>query len=180
VQQLLDIALGEAKPGKEAPLSGGLVAVRSFRELHISRKQASQPAQDYSYPLAVPGEVEIPELKTRIKAHLVSAANSISGYNSALLNRALLAPEVTVRNWRPGDRFFPAHTRSPKKVKELLQPARLGQEISPAERKAWPVIESAGEIVWMRGFSVPEAYVATSGQGIAIEETTIQVLRAGN
>jgi tRNA(Ile)-lysidine synthetase-like protein len=103
----------------------------------------------------------------------VSAAKSFSGYNSALLNRALLAPEVTVRNWRPGDRFFPAHTRSPKKVKELLQPARLGQQISPAERKAWPVIESAGEIVWMRGFSVPEAFAAAGGQGIAIEETTI-------
>jgi tRNA(Ile)-lysidine synthase len=173
VQQLLDLALAEAKSGKELGLPAGLVATRSFRELQISRKQASEPMHDYCYRLAVPGEVEVPELRTRIRAKLVSAAKSFSGYNSALLNRALLAPEVTVRNWRPGDRFFPAHTRSPKKVKELLQPARLGQQISPAERKAWPVIESAGQIVWMRGFSVPEAFATAGGQGIAIEETTI-------
>jgi tRNA(Ile)-lysidine synthetase-like protein len=89
------------------------------------------------------------------------------------LNRALLAPALTVRNWRPGDKFFPAHTRSPKKVKELLQPARLGRELSSAERKAWPVIESAGEIVWVRGFAVPGAYAAVAGLGIVIEETRI-------
>src|SRR5438552_10077031 len=108
-----------------------------------------------------------------MRAQLVSAGNSVSGYNSALLNRALLAPEVTVRNWRSGDRFFPAHTRSPKKVKELLQSGRPCHNLSPAERKAWPVIENAGEIVWMRGFPVPQAFNATSGQAVWIEEVTL-------
>jgi tRNA(Ile)-lysidine synthase len=172
VQQLLAL-IHEKQAGKELLLPGELVAARSFRELQISLREA-ETSKDYCYRLAVPGEVEVPELRTRVRAHLVvSAGNSVSGYNSALLNRSLLAPEVTVRNWRPGDRFFPAHTRSPKKVKELLQPARLGHEISASERKAWPVIESEGEIVWMRGFSVPEAYAATAGQGIIIEETGI-------
>ena len=172
VQQLLRL-IHEKQPGKECELPGGLVAVRSFRELQISLRQNRASKEDYSYRLAVPGEVDIPELKTRIRAQLVSAGNGVSGYNSALLNRALLAPALTVRNWRPGDKFFPAHTRSPKKVKELLQPARLGRELSSAERKAWPVIESAGEIVWVRGFAVPGAYAAVAGLGIVIEETRI-------
>ena len=172
VQQLLAF-VHEKQSGKELLLPGGLVATRSFRELQIQQADTEASQGGYSYRLGVPGEVEIPELGTKIRAHLVSAGNSVSGYNSALLNRALLAPEVTVRNWRPGDKFFPAHTRSPRKVKELLQPARLGHEVSPAERKVWPVIESAGEIVWMRGFSVPAAYAATAGPGIVIEETTI-------
>ncbi|HEV3316203.1 MAG TPA: tRNA lysidine(34) synthetase TilS [Candidatus Angelobacter sp.] len=177
VQQLLDLIHGnkarQKQPGKELGLPGGLVAARSFRELQITFRENQAPPADYCYRLAVPGEVDVPELQTRIRAQLVSAGNSVSGYNFALLNRALLAPELTVRNWRPGDKFFPAHTRSPKKVKELLQPARLGHELSSAERKAWPVIESAGEIVWMRGFSVPEAYAAVASQGIVIEETRI-------
>jgi tRNA(Ile)-lysidine synthetase-like protein len=177
VQQLLDLIHGnkarQKQPGKELGLPGGLVAARSFRELQITFRENQAPPADYCYHLAVPGEVDVPELQTRIRAQLVSAGNSVSGYNFALLNRALLAPELTVRNWRPGDKFFPAHTRSPKKVKELLQPARLGHELSSAERKAWPVIESAGEIVWMRGFSVPEAYAAVASQGIVIEETRI-------
>jgi tRNA(Ile)-lysidine synthase len=180
VQQLLTL-IHEKQSGKELPLPGGLVATRSFRELQIRQEEAEALQEGYCYRLVVPGEVEIPELKVKIRAQLVSAGNNISGYNSALLNRAMLAPELTVRNWRPGDRFFPAHTRSPRKVKELLQPARLGHEVSPAERRAWPVIESAGEIVWMRGFSVPQAYAAIAGQGIVIEETTINLgSEAGN
>jgi len=179
VQQLLTLVQPDharqkpRKPAKEVELPGGLVAVRSFRELQISSRESQLPPADYCYRLDIPGEVAIPELKSRIRAQLVSAGNNVSGYNAALLNQALLAPEVKVRNWRPGDRFFPAHTRSPKKVKELLQPARLGREISPAERKAWPVIENEGEIVWMRGFSVPEAYAANAGHGIEIQETKI-------
>lgn len=172
VQQLL-VLVHEKQSGKELLLPGGLVATRSFRELQIKQEETETLEEGYCYRLKVPGEVEIPELKVKIRARLVSAGNSISGYNSALLNRALLAPELTVRNWRPGDKFFPAHSRSPRKVKELLQPARLGREVFPAERKVWPVIESAGKIVWMRGFAVPAAYSAIAGQGIVIEETTI-------
>ncbi len=180
VQQLLALIAptyenksGQKHPGKAVELPGGLVATRSFRELQISLRENQPSPADYCYCLAVPGEVDVPELETRIRAQLVSAGNSVSGYNSALLNHALLAPELKVRNWRAGDKFFPAHTRSPKRVKELLQPARLGHEISSAERKAWPVIESAGEIVWMRGFSVPEAYAVLAGPGIVIEEIRI-------
>jgi tRNA(Ile)-lysidine synthase len=53
-----------------------------------------------------------------------------------------------VRNWRPGDRFWPAHTKSPKKIKELLQDRHVAQP----ERKSWPVVVSAERIVWVRGF----------------------------
>jgi hypothetical protein len=55
-------------------------------------------------------------------------------------------------------------------VKELLQVGRLGHELSPFERKTWPVIESAGQIVWMRGFPVPEAFAAKTGEAVLIEE----------
>src|SRR5262249_5171039 len=55
VKQLLDLALADAKSGKPLPLPGGLLATRSFRELQISRKEASEPVHDYCYRLAVPG-----------------------------------------------------------------------------------------------------------------------------
>lgn len=164
----------QKKAGKDLRLPGGLMATSSLRELHLGRREHQPSPADYCYRLGVPGEVTIPELGTQIRAQLISAGNAVSGYNSALLlDRARLAPELKVRNWRPGDRFFPAHTRSPKKVKELLQSVRIGHELSPGERKSWPVVESAGEIVWMRGFPVPEAFVARSDQGIVIEETKL-------
>jgi len=83
-----------------------------------------------------------------------------------------------VRNWRPGDRFWPAHTKAPKKVKELLQ------KMTEAERKSWPVIISGNEIVWMRGFPPPASFtlaadVPASAQGLLIEEQEEQKLKIG-
>jgi tRNA(Ile)-lysidine synthetase-like protein len=69
-----------------------------------------------------------------------------------------------VRNWRPGDRFWPAHTKAPKKIKELLQERRIAQP----ERRLWPVVESGDEIVWMRGFPVPARLRADTGQAAVL------------
>lgn len=171
IQELLALAK-QRKHGKQVDLPGGLVARCSLRELQISY-QTKASAPDYSYRLPVPGHVAIAELNTTISAQVVTLTGetTLSRYNSRLLDRTLLAPELIIRNWRPGDRFFPAHTRSPRKVKELLQSGRLGHELSPLERKTWPVIESAGHIVWMRGFPVPEAFAAKAGEAVLIEET---------
>ncbi|HWX53558.1 MAG TPA: tRNA lysidine(34) synthetase TilS [Verrucomicrobiae bacterium] len=168
------LALGNSKETKASvKLPCGLAASRSYRELRLSRDRGPSPAA-YSYTLPVPGEVQVPELGTVVKAHVIRPESGRSGYNSALLlDRTLLAPELTVRNWRAGDRFFPAHTKSPKRVKALLQAARLGRHVSPAERKAWPVVESAGELVWMRGFPAPVAFTTESGLAVLIEEVIL-------
>jgi len=76
---------------------------------------------------------------------------------------------LRVRNWRPGDRFWPAHTKSPKKIKELLQE----RHVAHPQRRLWPVVVSGdeGDIVWMRGFPVPAKLRATPGRAaILIEE----------
>lgn len=171
VQELLTFVQHRAS-GKELRLPGGLVARRSLRELQISQRADNVEARDYSYALEVPGQVTVVELGTTIRTQVLSldGTDELSRYNSGLLDRALLAPELTVRNWRAGDRFFPAHTRSPKKVKELLQAGRLGHELSAEERKAWPVIVSGSQIVWIRGFPAPRAFAARSGEAVLIEE----------
>jgi tRNA(Ile)-lysidine synthase len=165
----------EGKVSKGLSLTGGLEARRSHRELQLSYAAERSEPTEYRYSLPVPGEVEIGELGATFRARVVSLRGDeeLSEYNTKLLNRRLLAPELIVRNWRPGDRFFPAYSRSPKKVKELLQHGRLGQEATPAQRKNWPVIESAGEIVWMRGFPPPEAFTVISGEAVLIEELTV-------
>ncbi len=178
IQQLTEL-IHRNKPGKCEQLPGDLAATCTLRELQFSRKKSSQKQKDsrvdYQYSLPIPGEVVIPELGNTIRARVISAGKQgASGYNaSLLLDRALLTPELTIRNWRSGDRFFPAHTHSPKKVKELLQSGRLGQQFSSAERKRWPIVESAGQIVWMRGFPVPQALATDQGEAVLIEELNI-------
>jgi tRNA(Ile)-lysidine synthase len=175
VRQLLDLS-NSHETRKTLELPGYLIASKSIRELRFSRDHDPRPSA-YSYALRVPGEVQVPELGTMVKALVVDPEGECkgdTGYNCAvLLDRTRLAPELTVRNWRAGDKFFPAHTKSPKKVKELLQTGRLGREISPAERTSWPVVESAGEIVWMRGFPAPAGFATRAGQAVLIEEVNL-------
>ena len=170
IQQLTQLIKAE-NHGKKLDLPDNFVANRTARELQFSQNLAKSP-HNYCYSLPIPGEVAVPELGNTIRARLISAGKQkVSSYNAAtLLNPTLLGPELKVRNWRAGDRFFPAHSQSPKKVKELLQPARLGQQFSLVQRKAWPVIESAGQIVWMRGFPVSRDFASSSGDAVLIEE----------
>ena len=172
VQELI-ICIREKRPGKRISLPGSFTAISTFRELQFALEPENQAADGYSYTLQVPGEVSVGLLGFTIRARIIdlSAAESLEGYNPALLlDRALVQSELIVRNWRAGDRYFPAHTKSPRKIKELLQPGRLGRLLSPAERALWPVIESAGQIVWLRGFPVSEAFSHRTGDAVLIEE----------
>jgi tRNA(Ile)-lysidine synthase len=173
IQQLTALAEHE-KPGAKLALPDGLVANRTARELQFSKNLQKAP-ENYCYSLPIPGEVTVPELGITIRARLISdGKQKASRYNGAtLLEASLLGPELKVRNWRAGDKFFPAHTQSPKKVKELLQAGRLGHEISPDQRKSWPVIESAGQIIWMRSFPASKDFASSSGDAVLIEEITM-------
>lgn len=177
IQQLTEL-VEERSGDRRVSLPGGLTAARGFGELKFSRIRESGIAPSYHYSLRIPGEVAVPELGSIIRARLVGAGEAaLPGYNAeSLLDRALLAPELTVRNWRSGDRFFPAKTRSPKKLKELLQAGRLRQRFSPAQRKVWPVVESAGQIVWVRGYATPQVFAPCAGKdkdAVLIEETQL-------
>jgi tRNA(Ile)-lysidine synthase len=170
IQQLTSIIEGD-KQVKNLALPAELEINRTLRELQF-RQKVDHSRENYSYSLPIPGEIAVPELQCTIRATPINAGKQkVSGYNTAsLLNPSLLEPKLTIRNWRAGDRFFPAHSQSPKKVKELLQPDRLGRLFSLAERKIWPVIECKGQIVWMRGFPVPAAFAGSTENAILIEE----------
>jgi tRNA(Ile)-lysidine synthase len=174
IQQLTELADGK-RVGRRVPLPGAFAATRSFRELQFAPVKESAQGSDYQYAVSIPGEAAVPELGSIIRVRLFHAGEaSISGYNAAsFLDRSQLAPELIVRNWRAGDWYFPSKTRSPKKLKELLKAGRLGQRLSLAQRKAWPVVESAGQIVWVRGYESPEALAVPAGQNheaVLIEE----------
>ncbi|HKD45209.1 MAG TPA: tRNA lysidine(34) synthetase TilS [Candidatus Angelobacter sp.] len=178
IEQLIELVHGKPRR-RRVPLPGDTEAELSFRELRFGPIAGRAAVADYQYVLPVPGQVEVPELGSVIRARLVPARETpAAGYDAgAVLDRALLAPELTVRNWRAGDRFFPARTRSPKKVKELLEAGRLGQRLTVARRKAWPVVESTGQIVWMRGFPTPEMFTprdAQAGDVVLIEEIDLK------
>jgi tRNA(Ile)-lysidine synthetase-like protein len=109
--------------------------------------------------------VQVPELGASIEARLVDAASVPEDGRGQLLDLGCMPKEVLIRNWRAGDRYWPAHTSSAKKVKELLS----GRHLTGAEKKLWPVAVAEGcGLVWIRGFAVPAAFRASAGASQAI------------
>ena len=137
------------------------------RELIV--EEVSDDLPDYQYTLCVPGEVFVPALRLTISAEIAEVEEVPESSRSGLLDAAQVGGKLIVRNWRAGDRYWPAHTKGEKKVKELLSQ----RHIRGPEKKLWPVVESGGEIVWVRGFVVPEKLRAHTRRGIWIQDAPI-------
>ena len=154
IEEILRFAAEDGPAGKELSLPLGWKILREpealvFRTPDLRRQER---IPDYEYSLSVPGRVLVPEVGGVIEALLVAPQAQIAEYNPQQLLRAdMFQGPLAVRNWRAGDRFWPAHTKAPKKVKELLQERHIAQPV----RRLWPVVVSGDEIVWMRGFPAP-------------------------
>jgi tRNA(Ile)-lysidine synthase len=145
--------------------------VVSRRTGRLCFETKGEAPKEYEYGLSIPGAVAVRETDSRFEAVLVPG-NAAEGYNPEdLLERSHLAAELKVRNWRPGDRFRPAHSRTATKIKELLQE----QRVTGAERKLWPVVVSGTDIVWVRGFQASERLQSRKdGAAVLIREVLLK------
>jgi tRNA(Ile)-lysidine synthase len=162
VEEILRFAAEDGASGKELSLPLGWKLVREPDELIFLTPDLREPAQpqDYEYELPIPGQIVLDQATSQIEARRIPAGAN-EGYNSdQLLDPESLPGPLRVRNWRPGDRFWPARTKSPKKIKELLQERHVAQP----ERRLWPVVVSGEEIVWLRGFPSPARVRAKPGR----------------
>ncbi len=171
IEEIIDLAQGPA--GKKLELPGGTmqgktepaIVRRGRNELTL---ESESPLGDYQYSLPVPGAVEVTELNARFEATIVEAETVTPGDCEALIDLSRVGPELVIRNWRAGDRYWPAHTSGEKKVKELLG----DRNATGSEKKLWPAaVSGSGELVWLRGFPAPSAWQARTGKAIWIRET---------
>ena len=161
VDEILRVA-SEDSSGKELSLPLGWKLLVEPDELVFVTPdlRAPHPPQDYEYDLPVPGRIRVYEAGSSIEVRRVPDGAD-EGYNpDHLLDTESLPGPLKVRNWRPGDRFWPAHTKSPKKIKELLQDHHVAQP----ERTCWPVVVSGVQIVWMRGFPSASGFRGKPGR----------------
>jgi tRNA(Ile)-lysidine synthase len=170
VEEILRFAQEGAGTGKELSLPLGWKVERHPHELLFLTPNLSEqgPAADYEYDLPVPGRVDVPQAGLTIEVLRVPAERD-AGYNPEhLLDGDCFPALLKVRNWRAGDRFWPQHTKSPKKIKELLQE----RHVPRPERKLWPVVVSGDEVIWLRGFPPSARWAAKSGRNaVMILET---------
>jgi tRNA(Ile)-lysidine synthase len=184
VEKVLELVRDPAARGP-IPLPGGTVSKSAGKiviDIDVKNDIRNDPengvqisdSASFEYALSIPGRVAITEIQAEFHASLIPAA-SVESYNAQdfenLIDAQLLAQKLQVRNWREGDRFWPAHTKAPRKIKELLQQKR----VTGPQRKVWPVIVSGSEIVWMRGFPPPahlRSKIGTSS-AVKIEEISL-------
>jgi tRNA(Ile)-lysidine synthase len=164
VEKLLRCATGTLA---RAELPRGWLAERKHDCLKLRQlESATESPPGYEYVLLVPGEVHIAELGLTLRASTLAEEFAREVADPSLLDAALIGPQLSVRNWRPGDRFWPAHSRSQEKLKRLFAEKRI-----PAEQRAgWPVILLGTEILWVRGFPAGRGYQwKGNGEAVSLE-----------
>lgn len=165
IEEALELARGPAGQKLEMPAGWNLRRGRQELLLEPGPHAGGGEAAEYQYSLAVPGAIDVRELGACIEAQEVEVATVPEQVRGQLLDPVRLPKKIVIRNWRAGDRFWPAHTASEKKVKELLS----DRHATGARKKLWPVAVGEGcGIVWMRGFAVPSALRAPKKASRAI------------
>lgn len=171
VENVLHLAR-EAMSGKSAELPHGVKVERSFDQLiftagNLATRRGRLKKQEscaYSHPLELPArgsfEVIVPAIRRRVRLKVVDWAEGAgeTKLSDSALDAGRLRSPLLLRNWRPGDVFCPRGRRQARKLKELLRQARV-----PApDRPLWPVVESGGTVVWVRG--LPPSALCAAGR----------------
>jgi tRNA(Ile)-lysidine synthase len=168
VEDILD----QHSDGNSSVLPGQWIVTRHGDELRF--RKAPEAASDYHYELPVPGKVTVIEAGIELETFVVNGASETQTYNPQhLVNSRFAKGPLVVRNWRAGERFWPAHTKKPKKIKELLQ----DRHITGDAKRRWPVIASGDEIIWIRGLGVRRDFQSNGPTGVAIKEVAMPIGR---
>jgi tRNA(Ile)-lysidine synthase len=131
----------------------------------LESKRVSSQTSDFErvVRLGAAGEetaVAVPEIGRRISLKVIDwpPKASETSLGDASMDVALLQAPLLLRNWRPGDCFRPQGRRHSLKLKQFLRERRVALR----DRRAWPVLTSAGSVVWTRG--LPAAVEVVPGR----------------
>ena len=164
--------------GNRLELPGGLVVERALDRLIFSFGDSSKGSSSssgkvgrlaggegisYSYVVDPWPEgqavVRIAETGKRLRLKLIDwpatgRETDLEGFG--VLDADRLEPPLMVRNRLPGDSYRPRGRLHAEKLKRLL----LEQRIAAKDRTLWPVLTSAGRLVWTRGLPVAADFAA--------------------
>jgi tRNA(Ile)-lysidine synthase len=125
-------------------LGGGLRAVVEYGTLRFTR--AREEAVPDPVELTVPGRVRFGDWE--VEASLAGTGDvTVTGLGQA----------ATVRGWREGDRMRPVGLGGSKTLQDLF----TDRKVPRALRHTLPVVEAAGQIVWVAGVAVDERFAAS-------------------
>lgn len=184
---LIERHIAQGRAGAALTLPGGLRVALGYETLSLTCAAASAraveaPTEDAEWMLPVPGVVEIPALGWRVRAVPLTTAPGLEG--AALPPMPRLAPlahagtasashrgelrvyldadcvdgPLTVRAWRPGDRFRPLGMAHEKKLQDVFADAKVPREL----RRRLPIVCVGGRIAWVAGLRIADDFKLTA------------------
>lgn len=147
VEAILDL-ISEGPPQGRAAIPRGREVVRNYGSLGVHQKARPSRAGFFSYLLPIGGELVIPEAGVKIGSARMSLARPRPESDlEALFDLNGLPETLTVRNFRPGDRFRPIGMEGRKKIKDLF----IEKKIPMRARATLPLLLAGDEILWIPG-----------------------------
>ena len=171
IERILQMA--QSADGHDRVQIPGLDIIRSYEWLRFSRiALTAPPPRDYSIPLPAPGCAELPGSSRRIMLQVlekqepeeacVTVENELDFDRLRSLDGA--APQLELRNWRPGDKYRRTGRLHEEKIKLLFQEGR----VPLWERRHWPIITYNGVILWARRFGAAADFAAGPGARVVL------------
>jgi len=158
IRAIVDLALG-ARPGGRVRLPGGECVVHEYELLRW--KMAAMPAAAEPQREIVPGSSVSLSSGWSITAELLDAYRLDPPRTRSLwemaADAATVPGPVVVRRARPGDRVRPLGLPGSRKLQDIFVDRKLPRD----ERWSFPVVEAAGEVLWVPGIVRSSAALIT-------------------
>ena len=183
VEDVLHLA-SKSQSGARIELPGVLVERRFDRLVFLRATPGAQLGKNgqenltgfqFEYTIAHPGSSEssrivVPEIRRQFTLKVIDwpSGPSETSRGRETLDLDRLCWPLILRNWRPGDSYRPHRRRRVRKLKRMLLESRIPKR----DRTSWPVLTSAGALVWASGFPIADecAVSADTRAGLVIAE----------
>jgi len=143
--------LQNPEPNKSLQLPQGLCVAKAYQALTFSKSRDEVIPFEHTVP--GPGYVEIPEIGRTMRFEIQARPPRVRFENSsgvALLDSDAIDFPLTIRSFRPGDRFQPLGMEGEKKVKDLF----IDCKIPTAQRKRIPLLFKEDQLLWVAGVRI--------------------------
>ncbi len=146
----------DSTPGSSVMLSGDLLVYRDRQHLVFLRKREFTEAEVFMY--VHPGEkYETDYFVFSSEFVKKEDINFNPDTHIEYIDADLIADELILRNWQPGDWFVPLGMKGKKKISDFL----IDLKIPIYDKRKILVLESEGKIVWVCGLRLDDRFKIT-------------------
>jgi tRNA(Ile)-lysidine synthase len=153
--------IGSPGPSRKVQLPAGWSVVREYDALIFTQEKLKKNSFCYTFD-CLPELISIKELRKSIilKVEEMHSSNDILLHpekNFDYLDYDRLIFPLTVRNYQPGDRFYPLGLGGSKKLKDFF----IDNKIPLRERYNIPLVLFQDQIVWVGGMRIDHRFRIT-------------------